>query len=97
MEEPTLVRTATPPSLKRQKMTHEIDIDNINHENQLKNCCGTTSDKRLLMFIASLTISLIAIAFSCYQLSRKLDCESQSVYIGILTLILGVWVKSPLG
>ncbi len=64
-------------------------------DNQLNTCCGRTSDKRLLTFIASLSISILIIMLCSYQLITKLDCVSQNVYVGILTLIIGVWCPHP--
>lgn len=65
------------------------------NENQYKTCCGTVSDKRLLVFISSLSISLLILTFCCYQLVNKEDCQSQNTYVGIITLIIGIWLKSP--
>ena len=37
----------------------ELEAPNENNEHQLNACCGGTSDRRLLQFIASLSISLL--------------------------------------
>ena len=60
-------------------------------------CCGEKmTDRRVLLFIASILISLIIITFSCYQLTREnIDCNSENTYVGLITLIIGVWLKSP--
>jgi hypothetical protein len=64
--------------------------------NTLKCCSGGSTDRRLLVFISTLTISLLTILFSIYQLVNLNDCHSQNTYIGILTLILGIWIRSPI-
>jgi hypothetical protein len=70
--------------------------EDTNTDNHWNTCCGKTSDRRLLQFIASLSISLLVLIFSAYQLSQHLDCASEQVYIGLVTLIIGFWVKSPI-
>lgn len=84
-------------------MTSEIPVcihteeDRKKHEdNQLNTCCGKPSDKRLLIFISSLSISLLVLTFCCFQLVNKPDCQSQNTYVGLITLIIGIWLKSPL-
>jgi len=74
---------------------HELTEDN----NQLYLCCGggRTSDKRLLTFTASATLSLIVVVFSCYQLTQGLDCSQENVYSSLISLVIGVWLKSPMG
>ena len=64
---------------------------------QWDSCCMRKTDSRLLTFIASFFISMILLIFSCYQLTRPdMDCASENIYISLITLIIGVWVKSPL-
>ena len=70
--------------------------DDRKNDYELKSCCGQQSDRRLLNFIASLTISLIALLFACLQLTRNLGCSADSVYIGIVTSIISIWVPSPM-
>lgn len=52
-------------------------------------------DKGAVIFFSTLGISLIIIAFCIYQLVSSTSCETQTTYMGLLTLILGIWVKSP--
>lgn len=71
--------------------------ENVPSENTWGTCCGTTSDKRLLAFIASISLSSIILIFSCVQLvNAKLDCNQEHVYVGLITLVFGVWCKSPM-
>jgi hypothetical protein len=63
-------------------------------ENNWKSCCLTV-DKRAVLFFSQLSISILVILFCCFQLIRLENCEAQSLYSGILTLILGVWCPSP--
>ena len=62
-------------------------------ENRYTCCCtDRITDKRLLTFISSLSISVIVILFSCVQLYTKHDCSSQHLYSSLITLIIGVWI-----
>jgi hypothetical protein len=84
-------------NIEDKKIEHQIEMENEELNNQLKTCCDTTSDRRLLMFIASFSVSLIVISFSITQLAINDSCEAQSTYLGLLTLVLGIWLKSPVG
>lgn len=66
------------------------------NDNLIKTCCGRVSDKRLLAFVASISLSSIITIFSCYQLSTGLDCPQENMYSALLMFILGFWLKSPI-
>ena len=55
-------------------------------------CCGSKLDKRAVQFFSQLTISLMVMIFSLYQLHREKDKE---IYLSLLTMILGVYVEAP--
>jgi hypothetical protein len=76
----------------------EYNADTRESDNyQLQSCCTRrTSDRRLLTFIASLSLSSIIVIFSCHMLSRDhISCSSENTYVGLISLILGVWLRSP--
>jgi len=56
-----------------------------------KSCCFEL-DRRAVKFFSQLTISLIVIIFSLYQLYRDKD---KDVYLSLLTMILGIFVEAP--
>ena len=58
-------------------------------------CTGMSTDSRILTYISTLGISTIIIVFCCYMLSRDLGCTQESVYTGLLTFVLGFWLKNP--
>jgi type IV secretory pathway TrbL component len=65
--------------------------------NHWDSCCGKVSDKRLLIFSANLSISLILMIFSLIRLcDDKLINEEKATYVGFITLIVGIWIRSPL-
>mgnify|MGYP003659449772 CR=1 FL=1 len=86
-ENPILVKKKEEDAVKEEE---ELD------QHQLKCCSGGSSDKRLLLFASILTISLIMIVFSIYQLINLESCHDQHLYSSLLSLVLGIWIKSPL-
>jgi hypothetical protein len=59
-----------------------------------KSCCLEV-DRKAVVFFSTLGISLIMIAFCIFQLTTSKSCEAQQAYMGLLTLVLGIWIKSP--
>ncbi len=71
-------------------------VSSIEPENKYRCCTGTVTDRRLLLFIASFTISTLILFFSCYMLSLPdTDCSTEQTYISLVMLILGWWAPSP--
>ena len=52
-------------------------------------------DKRVLLFSVQAGISVAVCSFSMYQLASMDSCESQGLYSGILSLVLGTWLPQP--
>ncbi len=57
-----------------------------------KSCCRCNLDKRAVKFFSQLTISLIVVVFSLYQLHKE---KNTDIYLSLLTMILGVYVEAP--
>ncbi len=55
-------------------------------------CSGNNIDKRAVKFFSQLTISLIVIIFSLYQLYRE---KNTDIYLSLLTMILGIFIDAP--
>ena len=72
-----------------------INEDEEKKDSYLWTSCCLKLDKRATIFFSQLSISLIIIAFCLYQLVHLVDCEPQQAYIGLLTLVLGVWLPQP--
>jgi hypothetical protein len=72
----------------------EIEKDLINTENTYKSCC-LTSDKRALQFFSQFTISVGVLLFSMYKLINSAECEETQVYIGLITMIIGIYLPNP--
>lgn len=83
--------------LERERFHDQMEIkkvDNYLEERQWKSCC-LTIDRKAVVFFSTLGISLIMIAFCIFQLTTSKSCETQTTYMGLLTLVLGIWIKSP--
>ena len=83
------------PTIEKRILEHRIEIDDKNNDNQWHSCCFKTSDKRLLKFISIFTISISVLIFSFYKLSTDITYDEQNTYIGLITLIIGIYIKSP--
>ena len=58
-----------------------------------KSCCFTC-DPHAATFVAQLIFSISAFILAATMLALK-DTANQSLWVGILTLLLGVWVPQP--
>lgn len=85
------------PSIQRRVLDHQLQVDSTKQKNKWSLCCYSKgTDARLLQFIASFAISITLLIFSCYQLAYVTDCQGENLYTGIITLVVGVWLKSPM-
>ena len=81
--------------MENKELTLEIPQDDGDDEkNEWRSCC-LICDKSAAVYINIYTIILSVIAFCFVQLSINHSCEHQSMYVGILTLILGVLLPQP--
>ena len=53
------------------------------------------ADKRVVIFFSQFTICLMVISFSLYQLNKDNSCEHQQIYIGLLTMMVGIFLPAP--
>ena len=72
----------------------EIEKDLIETENTYRSCC-LTSDKRALQFFSQFTICVGVLLFSMYKLINSEECEETQVYIGLITMIIGIYLPNP--
>lgn len=80
---------------RKIELEHRIEMEDIEIENTYKCCMGGSTDKRVLVYISQLSFSLIVLGFCAIQLIRKDDYESTSIYLPLITTILGYWLPSP--
>jgi hypothetical protein len=72
----------------------EENVHNVVDDNLWRSCCLVT-DRRMIVFISQLVIGLSVISFSFVQLIRQDQCESNQLYIGLVTMIIGIFLPSP--
>ena len=82
------------PSVLRRQLEHKIDMEEKEQENTWKSCCYDLN-KNAVMYFTTIIIITGIMAFCIYKLSINLTCESQTVYMGLLTLLLGILAPSP--
>lgn len=76
----------------------KIDVkEKIKDEDKIETCCSGTSSKKFYILIVQSVISGGVITLSLVKLSNEhLDCSQTNVYVGLLTMLIGIWIKSPL-
>lgn len=72
----------------------EIEKELIKTENTYRSCC-LTIDKRALQFFSQFTICLGVLLFSMFKLINSEECEETQVYIGMITMIVGIYIPQP--
>jgi len=80
-------------SQNRRLQEHQIEIEDIEVQNQLKSCCGGTTDRRLLDYISRFFMSAMVLGFAFIQLARD-DNDSGMIafYSSLITFVLGHWL-----
>tara|TARA_R110001606_G_scaffold375788_1_gene534184 strand:- start:268 stop:606 length:339 start_codon:yes stop_codon:yes gene_type:complete len=80
---------------------HQKNMDRIdelerklNVENTWRSCCLKT-DRRAVIYFSQMIISVGVMGFSCYQLVNLENCEAQSLYSGLLSLVVGIYLPQP--
>lgn len=62
-----------------------------------KCCLCGTSDRNCLRFSITAILSGFIMIFSAGMLAfADLPCPEQNTFVGLITLVLGYWLKSPL-
>jgi hypothetical protein len=88
--------------MMHQVTIHENEEDEKKENDEEKeviwqSCCGVPSDRRLLTFVSVFSISIGVLSFCFSQLAiGTLNKDREMFYISLITLIIGVWIKSPL-
>lgn len=62
-------------------------------ENDIKSCCGSRFDKRVVFIFTKIALSMIIVLFSIYGMLTATTCEATNLYSGILSFVLGHWLR----
>ena len=75
-----------------------VAVEDVERNSQIWKCClFGTSDRNCVRFITIAAFSFFIIGFSASMLAfADLPCAEQNTFVGLITLILGFWLKSPL-
>lgn len=73
---------------------NQVPPQTLEDSNHWDSCC-LRIDKRAALFFSQLIISGVIILFSIYQLATITECQRQTPFMGLLTLVIGVWLPSP--
>ena len=74
---------------------HPVEMD---YSSYMWVCCCSksgTTDKRIIVFFSQFSITLIIIFFCIYQLILSNSCESDQLYMSLLTLVIGIYLPNP--
>ena len=74
----------------------KIDVPTNDSPNIWKSCCGLELDKNAIQYFTTIGIITGIMGFAIYKLSTNESCESQTAYMGLLTLLLGILSPSPM-
>tara|TARA_R110000796_G_scaffold4086_2_gene15572 strand:+ start:3790 stop:4128 length:339 start_codon:yes stop_codon:yes gene_type:complete len=96
-----LSESITDLSESKELLLHQLNLHRIDElqkrddiENTWKSCCLRT-DRRAVIFFSQLSISITVMGFCCVQLVRLENCEAQSLYSGLLSLVIGIHLPQP--
>ncbi len=90
---------STRESIPQRNDIEENDTENKNEQQNdakvtWRSCCVEV-DKRVVLFISRLLLTIILMLFCMSQLILQATCEMQTLYTGILMTCMGVWLPSP--
>ena len=85
--------------IEKIKITHQIEMENKEidyqhdeHKDVIKSCCFELRQSSVLFF-GKFFISVFTMTLCSYQLITLVDCSHQSLYSGIMGLVIGAWLK----
>lgn len=88
-------------TISRENILHISNLDRIEElerkisvENAWVSCCFRT-DRRAVIYFTSFSLSASVLILCIYQLLTKDDCNSNQLFLGLLTFILGVYFPNP--
>ena len=79
----------------RLVLQNQFDVEAQKAKNEWHSCCGLVLDRRAAQYFTQIAIIASIMLFTIYQLCTIESCESQSVYIGLLTMLIGILIPSP--
>jgi hypothetical protein len=82
-------------TLENQQLTEQQLENRIKLENTWRSCCLLV-DRRALLFFSQLGISISIMGLCIFQLiNHHDDCDSNQLYSGLLTMLIGIHLPQP--
>ena len=89
----------SPRNLEEIKLNHQIEMENkeieYKHDDKkdiMRSCCFEMRQSSLQYF-GKLIISMGVLSLCSYQLITLTDCVHQTLYSGILGIVIGAYIK----
>ena len=82
------------PSLVKLEMEHKIAMENIQQQNTWRSCCYDL-DKNAVMYFTQVGIIFFVICFAVFKLITDNSEGSQTIYMSLLTLCVGIVSPQP--
>ena len=82
------------PSLVKLEMEHKIEMENIHQQNTWRSCCYDL-DKNAVMYFTQVGIIFFVICFAVFKLITDNSEGSQTIYMSLLTLCVGIVSPQP--
>ena len=82
------------PSLVKLEMEHKIEMENIQQQNTWRSCCYDL-DKNAVMYFTQIGIIFFVICFAVFKLITDNSEGSQTIYMSLLTLCVGIVSPQP--
>ena len=73
----------------------KIEVENKNPEDTTWRSMCITADKNVIQYFTQITIITGIMSFSIYKLTTNETCEAQQAYMGLLTMLIGLVLPSP--
>ena len=74
----------------------DSDIVRLHEEDRTENlyhsCCGGSSDKRLVVLLTQVSISILVLSFSGVMLSVSEEPNDKAIYMSLISSTLSYWL-----
>ena len=88
------VASILPRTTSLIQLEHKIDMENKEQDNTWRSFC-LVMNKNAVMYFTQVGIIFFVMAFAIYKLSTNETPESQTIYMGLLTMMIGIALPSP--
>ena len=72
------------------QLEHKVEIENKVIQNTWKSCCGLVMHSAPVQYFTTIAKISGIMGFCIFKLTTNGSCKSQTAYMGLLTLLLGI-------